>query len=216
MSRVGLSADVMDGEDGIVIALTGAVDEHSAPDRIVPRTAPHVLFDLNGIERVTSYGVIHWLAAMKLLDGRQYAFARCRPTMIRQFNMIAGFGRTGKILSVYLPYFCGACRDEYEQLLDLTANFAPVLNRAPPLSHCPKCAKLGEFDEAPETYFGFGADYGERRLTSTFTKLLALVGSRLSANGSTADSDSERLRAMRHDLNATAERLAKFRGGRSQ
>jgi DNA-directed RNA polymerase subunit RPC12/RpoP len=205
----------VEADGGLVIALAGAIDEHCGPKDIVPRVASHVILDLDGIERVTSYGVINWLAAMKTLEGKQYAFARCRPSIVRQFNMITGFGRKGMLLSLYLPYFCATCSDEYEFLLDLTLDFGPVRTRTPPSTRCPKCGTTGEFDDAAETYFNFGADHSEPRLSAGLHKVLRELG-RLPPIDSYKYTDHEvkSLQVLRAELGATADRLAKRRGER--
>lgn len=200
--------------EGCVIALNGALDERADPASIVARPASHVMFDLDGVERVTSYGVIVWLAALKALDGKQYAFARCRPSIVRQLNMVTGFGRRGQVISVYLPYFCATCDDDHERLLDLTLDFSPVAKREPPLFECPECGHPCEFDEAPDTYFEFGNDYTEPRLSPTMYKLLRLVGKEAKTTLIPADIDTQQLRTQRDDLRATTERLAKHRGHR--
>ncbi len=214
MTSPGLKVKVAEGDGGIIITLAGAIDEQSEPKHIVPRVAPLVVFDLDGIERVTSYGVINWLSAIKTLDGKQYAFAHCRPSMVRQFNMITGFGRQGQLLSVYLPYFCADCGDEYEQLLDLINDYGRVSTHKPPVCPCPKCGTLGEFDDAAETYFSFGADYGAPRPSLALKKLIASMDRLPIAVTKTPDAGSKELQAMREELKTTADRLAKLRGGR--
>ncbi len=214
MSSSSLIVRVADAGSGIVIALAGAIDEHVEARDIVPRVAPHMVFDLDGISRITSYGVIHWLSAMKMLDGKEYAFVRCRPSMVRQFNMIKGFGRQGKLLTMYLPFFCASCKDEYEQLLDLTLNAQPVKTRTAPLSYCPKCATAGEFDDAAETYFDFGTDGQEQKYSIALRKLLGTIGPQLIAMPKDNDEESDDLRALRDGLTASTNRLAKLRAGR--
>jgi len=217
MTHPSLAAIVVEADGGLLISLSGAIDEHCSPTDIVPRVAPCVVLDLDGIERVTSYGVINWLAAMKTLDTKQYAFARCRPSIVRQFNMITGFGRKGILLSLYLPYFCAACTNEYEYLLDLTLDYEPVRRLKPPATRCPKCEREGEFDDAAETYFNFGADHSEPRLSAGLQKIVKELGKHVPLRSAQyADNDTKDLKALRAELGATADRLAKLRGERER
>ncbi len=210
MATQGLTAHVTELDDGITISLQGSLDDHCDAAHLIPRTAPYILFDLDGIHRITSYGVIHWLSAMRSLDGKVYAFANCRRSLVRQFNMIRGFGRKGKVLSIYLPYFCASCSSEYDELLDLVANFATVRTARAPPSHCRTCGKLAVFDAA-ETYFGFGNDYGEPRLAPSMRKLTKSLSER-ATGASRAGGDAQHLRVLRDELNATVDRLARHRG----
>jgi hypothetical protein len=74
--------------------------------------------------------------------------------------MVAGFGRQGEVLSIYLPYFCESCDQEFETLLDLRADFSAIAAAKPPEARCPSCRAIAEFDDVPKSYLSFSADYG--------------------------------------------------------
>jgi hypothetical protein len=153
--------------------LAGTVDESADSQSLLPSSADVVVFDLDGVRRITSYGVLQWVKALKDLRSRYYAFMRCRPSIVRQFNMVAGFGKHGEVLSIYLPYFCEDCDQEFETLLDLRADFALAQQATPPEARCPTCGALAEFDDVPKSYLAFSADYPRPNPPELAVRLLA-------------------------------------------
>ncbi len=146
-------------EAGTLVRLEGTIDESTDSQALVPGAAEVVVYDLDAVKRITSYGVLQWVKALKELRARYYGFMRCRPCIVRQFNMVAGFGKQGEVLSVYLPYFCSACDAEFETLLDLRADFVIAQTASPPEARCPTCRAMAEFDDVAKSYLAFSADY---------------------------------------------------------
>ncbi len=146
-------------ENGSLVRLAGTIDETTDTLALVPNGADVVVFDLDGVRRITSYGVLQWVKALKDLRARYYAFMRCRPSIVRQFNMVAGFGKHGELLSIYLPYFCEGCDQEFETLLDLRADYVLAQTSSPPEGRCSRCGELAEFDDVPKSYLAFSVDY---------------------------------------------------------
>jgi len=144
---------------GFLVRIEGTIDESTDAQALLPSGADVVVYDLDGVKRITSYGVLQWVKALKELRARYYGFMRCRPCIVRQFNMVAGFGKRGEVLSIYLPYFCEPCDAEFETLLDLRADFAVAQNAAPPEVRCPTCNAMAEFDDVPKSFLAFSADY---------------------------------------------------------
>lgn len=144
---------------GFLVRIEGTIDESTDAQALLPSGADVVLYDLDGVKRITSYGVLQWVKALKELRARYYGFMRCRPCIVRQFNMVAGFGKRGEVLSVYLPYFCEPCDAEFETLLDLRADFAVAQNASPPEVRCPTCNAVAEFDDVPKSFLAFSSDY---------------------------------------------------------
>ncbi len=144
---------------GSLVRLEGTIDESTNARVLSPSGAEVVIYDLDGVKRITSYGVLQWVKALKELRANYYGFIRCRPCIVRQFNMVAGFGKRGEVLSIYLPYFCEPCDAEFEKLLDLRTDFAVAQNAAPPEVRCPVCSTVAEFDDVPKSFLAFSADY---------------------------------------------------------
>ena len=138
-SKLSVSTTVIDA--ATLVRVEGIIDESTDTRMLLPSGAEVVIYDLDGVKRITSYGVLQWVKALKDLRARYYGFMRCRPCIVRQFNMVAGFGKQGEVLSVYLPYFCEGCDAEFETLLDLRADFVIAQTASPPEVRCPKCGK---------------------------------------------------------------------------
>ena len=117
-----------------------------------------VVFDLAGVRRITSYGVRQWIEGLKRLDQLSYFFVRCRPSLVAQFNMIAGFGGHGQLVSLYLPYNCPRCGGDSEHLLDLRQHHAVALTGEVPERACQACDQPSEFDDEPTSYLSFAAE----------------------------------------------------------
>jgi anti-anti-sigma regulatory factor len=156
-SKLSVASSAID--NGTLVRLAGTIDETTDTLALVPNGADVVVFDLDGVRRITSYGVLQWVKALKDLRARYYGFMRCRPSIVRQFNMVAGFGKHGELLSIYLPYFCEGCDQEFETLLDLRADYTLAQTSSPPDSRCSKCGEVAEFDDVPKSYLAFSVDY---------------------------------------------------------
>lgn len=159
MNSPKLTVATVTMENGCLVRLAGTIDETTDAQGLLPSGADVVVFDLDGVRRITSYGVLQWVKALKELRSRYYGFMRCRPSIVRQFNMVAGFGKHGEVLSIYLPYFCETCDQEFETLLDLRADYALVQAATPPDARCTQCGNLAEFDDVPKSYLAFSSDY---------------------------------------------------------
>lgn len=156
-SKLSVATTALDA--GTLVRVEGTIDESADTQTLLPAGAEVVIYDLDGVKRITSYGVLQWVKALKDLRARYYGFMRCRPCIVRQFNMVAGFGKHGEVLSVYLPYFCEGCDAEFENLLDLRADFVIAQTAAPPEVRCPTCSAMAEFDDVPKSFLAFSADY---------------------------------------------------------
>jgi hypothetical protein len=84
---------------------------------------------------------------------------RCRPSIVRQLNMVAGFGGKGEIHSIYAPHFCKDCDEEFQVLIDLANSPDIVRSRRVPEQKCPSCEEIAELDESPDSYLAFLEDY---------------------------------------------------------
>lgn len=141
---------------GWVLRLEGVLDETLDRDELAGDYGGFVLFDLDGVNRVTSFGVREWIAALRRLETSYYGFVRCRPSLVSQFNMVAGFGGEGELLSLYAPYVCVDCEEIVEALVDVVEEYgALVEERLPVEMSCPACGGRAELDELPDEYFAY-------------------------------------------------------------
>lgn len=146
--------------EGDILRVTGVIDEKldvSAVLKLVelaPGAPPlPVVFDLDAVPYITSYGVREWTSLLSRLDGRPIYFVRLRPGVANQFNMIARFGGDGVLVSMYCPFVCGWCGHELEVLFDRRRFEGPPVEFALQPQACPMCSKPAELDDLPEAYF---------------------------------------------------------------
>lgn len=126
-------------EGGCIIRLTGNLDETFDPDAIVAAASGVVVFDLDRLERVSSFGVRLWLHVIRELKAEYWAMVRCRPIIARQIAAIEGFMDGGDLLSGYVDYWCHGCGAEVDRLVDLRGKHE--LKRLERELACPECDK---------------------------------------------------------------------------
>lgn len=139
------------------LELAGVIDERFDPVTVSHGVSGTVIIDLDGVQRITSFGVREWIRAIRSLDLDYLGFVRARPGMVSQFNMIAGFGGPGELISLYAPFICNSCGDITEVLIDLRRQHDVATSGSMPAVRCSKCGGATEFDDLPESYFAHAA-----------------------------------------------------------
>jgi serine/threonine protein kinase len=148
-----------------VALLQGRLTESFPGRTLGKRLSGTVLFELGGVERITSFGVRAWLemvseAAPSIT--RLY-LARCSEAVVSQLNMIRSFSGGGTVISFYAPYQCSSCKLPFERLIDCEQDAASLQAGRAPAASCPLCQNEGTFDDEPASYFAFLAKQGEAR-----------------------------------------------------
>jgi DNA-directed RNA polymerase subunit RPC12/RpoP len=138
---------------GRLVKLSGVIDETFDRTKLAFGPSETIVFDLDNVRRITSYGVRDWMLAMAELTGSTY-FVRCRPALVSHFNMVQNFGARGQLVSFYAPYACSACGKEVEVLIDRRRS-PSVAALAPPTMTCPSCGGEAELDDNPDTFFSY-------------------------------------------------------------
>ena len=146
--------------DRTIIKLSGVINERTELDELFETLEGDKLsINLKGITRINSCGVRSWVNATKpLADRFQIEYVECSRAIVDQLNMIVNFLSSGKIVSLYAPYYCENCDREYETLIIIDEHFADEEDREEPEApdaECPKCGKPMEFNEDEEKYFSF-------------------------------------------------------------
>jgi tRNA A-37 threonylcarbamoyl transferase component Bud32 len=143
---------------GVALRLEGVIDETF--DRSKFSAGLHgkvVVVDLDKVRRITSFGVREWVGAVSALAAKYLGFANCRPALVSQMNMVRGFTGRGQLVSLYLPYACTSCGENFEKLIDLRNHHAEIVRMEVPVAVCPKCSAVAELDDVPESYLSFAA-----------------------------------------------------------
>ena len=141
---------------GTLIRMVGVIDETFAQDKIAPLSKVVVL-DLDGVQRITSYGVREWIRAVSSLKSRHCYFVRCRPAIVSQFNMVSNFAGRGALVTFYAPFVCAACSRDIDVPIDLRRQHAMLSASRLPDVACPSCNGKAELDDMPEAYFRYAA-----------------------------------------------------------
>ncbi|HUH00907.1 MAG TPA: hypothetical protein VML75_02865, partial [Kofleriaceae bacterium] len=148
------SVQVIDHPNGKIVQIRGVIDG-SFDLRALIGEHEIVLFDLDGVTRITSFGVREWRTGLSQLDVRYMCFVGCHPSLVSQFNLVPGFACGGELISFYLPYICPECNHVSETLLDLRADDRSVESLEPPEASCQRCGAAMEFDDIPSAFFKY-------------------------------------------------------------
>lgn len=154
-AKPGVHVEIKSGSRhrGWLVQLIGVIDETFDWKPVTEAVDGIAVLDLDGVTRITSYGIREWINAMIALR-RDFFFIRCRPAIVSQFNMVRSFGGEGHLVSLYAPYCCPECGKEFEVLLDRRYH-RPITAFALHEVRCPACSGRAEFDDMPETFFSY-------------------------------------------------------------
>jgi hypothetical protein len=101
--------------DGVLLQLSGVLDETVRLTDLVPRLGQQITIDLGEVKRINSIGVLAWLRFMRQMNGRKVMLRRCPPAVVEQMSMILGFRGSARVESVLAPYVCPKCHaDRFE------------------------------------------------------------------------------------------------------
>lgn len=145
----------------LVVSLSGRMTEAFQGQALAREVSGRVLFDLAGVERVTSFGVREWLQMLNEALSRvsELYIARCSEPIVNQVSMIRRFVGDGRIVSFYGPYRCEACGAPFHRLFDCELDAQVIRSAEPPPATCTRCGETGSFDDDAESYFAFATTF---------------------------------------------------------
>jgi eukaryotic-like serine/threonine-protein kinase len=137
--------------------VSGVIDETFDADDLVAGATGVMVIDLDGVQRITSFGIRAWINALKRLRTDYYCLINCQPSMVSQLNLVTGFAAKGEVVSFHAPYFCPECDDSTSVFLDLrqAEHRQAVASLELPEVTCPSCGSQCEFDDLVEAYFQY-------------------------------------------------------------
>ncbi|CAN5756060.1 hypothetical protein BH11MYX2_BH11MYX2_03070 [soil metagenome] len=90
--------------------------------------------------------------------------------------MVLHFGGNSQALSVFAPYTCPSCGSESAEKVDVCVERANLAKGGVPELECAKCGGKLEFDETPESYFGFVKKYAATQIRPEVAAALNQLG----------------------------------------
>ncbi|MBI4570113.1 MAG: STAS domain-containing protein [Planctomycetes bacterium] len=159
----GLKVEREKDGDLTVLRISGTLDDSFQPAETFEGLTGRVVFDLSGLERITSAGLEKWTAAVKALPrAMEKEFVRLSIATVEQVNMVYEFTGNGKVRSFYAPYYCAANDQEYEMLLEVDKHFRDHTAPEAPELPCPDMpAEMMDYEEDGE-YLSFLAEQFRR------------------------------------------------------
>ena len=156
------STQIIDHPNGKIAQIEGVID---GTFDLRPLIGDHeiIMFDLEGVNRITSFGVREWRTTLNKVHARYICYVNCHASVLSQFNLVPGFACGGDLVSFYLPYICPSCNHVSEDLLDLRKRHQIVESLTPPDVECPKCTTEMEFDDIPAAYFKYARSVRQPR-----------------------------------------------------
>lgn len=148
-----LAIDIAAEADLATYVFKGEVDEKFDFRKIPVLGRPTVRFHLGGLRHFNSCGVREWVFFMREFAAVPRSIVEeCSVVVVDQFNVVPQVLGKGVIRSLYAPYFCEACDEEVECLLDAEKYRKQLLDKHPPeLRH--NCGQTMQFDALEDTYF---------------------------------------------------------------
>ena len=136
------------------VSVSGVLDETARFPSVSELPEAHLVFDLSGVERVTSSGTRQWVKFIRTLEeaGKAFVLERCSVAVVIQLNIVPSFRGQGTVGSIYAPFYCAHCGAQRTELFEVQSDLPAML--AAPLP-CQKCAADMELDDMPERFLAF-------------------------------------------------------------
>jgi hypothetical protein len=151
-----LKVDIFSFEDKARYAFLGSLDDKVKQEEIPRADNLHVVFDLNGIDRVTSTGIREWIKLMNAFKKcSSLVFENCSILMVDQFNMVPESLGSAIIESFQAPYFNREDKTEKICLIKVDFHMPAISKNMAPDQFDDKTGAKLEFDALEESYFAF-------------------------------------------------------------
>lgn len=147
-------AKIVEG-DIMCLRFQGTIDEDFNGEEVAEQAKGTLILDLGEVRRISSFGIREWVDFIKAAELKAHSiyFIECSPKILDQFNMVANFGGSGKILSFYAPYRCDYCDDDRRRLVQVDESYELIKNMSLPDVPCDSCGNPEYFDEDAEAFF---------------------------------------------------------------
>ena len=152
--------------------LLGIINEHANIDSFLANLSQNSVINLEGITRISSYGVRTWVSGRIKCDNL-LEYKLCPVMVVEQFNMIPELlGSNTVVSSFYVPFYCPECDQDYLFLMEKGKHFEYGVEPEIPEMYC-QCGCEYDF-EAEDDYFAFLKDIdkklGRKTVSDTLRK----------------------------------------------
>lgn len=146
--------------DVTLVRFRGRLNEGFDGEAVGRQLRGTVVFDLEEVERITSFGIRSWLEMLDECRSKVDAlyFARCPEPFVNQVTMIRGVLGSGRVVSFYAPYLCPTTQEPMPVLLHGSAGMRAVRDKRLPAVRCPS-GEAAVFDEDPAIYLDFADEF---------------------------------------------------------
>jgi anti-anti-sigma regulatory factor len=143
-----------------IITLSGVINERTDLQQLFENIEGETLtINLKNVTRINSCGVRDWVNAVKsITQPVTIEYTECSRAVVDQLIMVFNFLTGGSILSFQAPYYCDACDEEFNMLINVNEHFPDEDSLEEPEApdfDCPKCGKTMAFNEDEDKYFLF-------------------------------------------------------------
>ena len=110
--------------DGILITMTGVIDEDADFGRAQIAGAKKIELHLSGVKSINSCGIRDWIKWMSQAGTAEIQWIECPKVIVDQVNMVDGFLPTNaRVVSFYVPYFNESLGEEKNVLYRLGTEY---------------------------------------------------------------------------------------------
>ncbi len=150
-----LTAKKETGQVAVHVTFTGSIDESTDFMSLIGVPEIPLVIDCKGVERINSVGVKNWIRYFNLLAEKKVKvhLEKVPPALVEQLNVVRNFHCGAEVLSIMLPFKCGACKASLFAAVK-SQEVAKLAIPIPP-TKCVKCGGSATFDDIAEEYLEF-------------------------------------------------------------
>lgn len=167
-----------------IVSLHGRLDEQFAGAKLASSLRGPVLFDLKGVERVTSFGVREWIEMVRALDGQNVEawISRCPEPVVTQMTLVPSFLGSLKLASFDAPFLCDDCGMSFVRSIDCEGDGDLILGTRAAIATCTQCGGQARLDDEPNS-FAFARSFAGASIPFNVRTLMTTLDDRDRAAG---------------------------------
>jgi len=162
-------------QDVTLLRLVGTIEEAFDGAALAKGLTRQLVISLAEIRRITSFGIRQWIRFLTLAGETcdQIYFIECAPRVVDQFNMVAGFGGKGHLVSFYAPFRCDQCGTESLKLVQVDRDWTQIRAKEIEADACPNDGTAVVLDDDPSVFLSYVASQSPFEVDSKVAEFLA-------------------------------------------